>query len=223
MPCKNSEKTILRSVNSVLKSLTSNDELLIYDDGSSDETLGIIQSISDRRVKVFKGVSSMGPGPASNFLVNQAQNELISRFDSDDIALPNRFSGSLRRAASEEFDFVFSNMILFSKGWLIPQPPRTFSGVDLQRHLVHSNQLNNSSMVGKKEVFLNSGGYGEGVTEDKSLWLRMALQDIPMKLFRVYTVLYRVHPNQFSQRDKVRGADVIEMEKKLAQKMDLQR
>jgi glycosyltransferase involved in cell wall biosynthesis len=223
MPCKDSEITAGSAVRSVLNALRQKDELLIYDDGSTDSTLEIISSIKDKRVKVFKGEKSIGPGPASNLLVAQSQNELIARFDSDDLALPNRFSESLRIEAKENYDFVFSNMILFGKGWMIPQPPRSFTGMELKNNLVTGNQLNNSSMLGRRDTFIRFGGYGSGVDEDKALWLRLALEDVPMKLFRRYTVLYRVHPGQYSQRDKLRSNEVIAMEEKLSAVLQLSR
>lgn len=221
MPCKDSERTVGSAVRSVLMALRQEDELLIYDDGSKDSTLEIISSIEDKRVKVFKGEKSIGPGPASNLLAEQAQNDLIARFDSDDIALPIRFSDSLRIEAKENYDFVFSNMILFGKGWMLPQPPRSFTGIELKKNLVTGNQLNNSSMLGRRDTFIKFGGYGRGVDEDKALWLRLALEDIPMKLFRRYTVLYRVHQGQYSQREKLRSNGVIAMEKKLSIELNL--
>lgn len=221
MPCKNSERTVSKAVRSVLSALRQDDELLIFDDASNDSTLEIIRSFEDKRVKVFQGKKSIGPGQASNLLVAQSQKDLIARFDSDDIALPNRFSNSLRIAAKENYDFVFSNMILFGKSWMIPQPPRSFTGVELQKNLVAGNQLNNSSMIGSRDTFIKFGGYGKGVDEDKELWLRLALEDIPMRLFRRYTVLYRVHPGQYSQREKSKSSKVITMEEKLSAALQL--
>ena len=219
MPCKDSERTVSSSIRSVLRALRQEDELLIYDDGSKDTTLEIVRSFKDKRLKIFEGKKSIGPGPASNLLVAQSQNDLIARFDSDDVALPNRFSNSLRTEVEENYDFVFSNMILFGKGLTIPQPPRSFTGLDLKRNLVTGNQLNNSSMLGRRDTFINFGGYGKGVDEDKALWLRLALEDVPMKLFRRYTVLYRVHPGQYSKREKSRGNEVMAMEEELATKL----
>ena len=223
MPCKDSERTVGSAVRSVLSALRREDELLIYDDGSKDATLDIVRSFDDKRVKVFEGKKSIGPGPASNLLVAQSQNALVARFDSDDMALPNRFSIALRREVKENYDFVFSNMILFGKGWAIPQPPRSFTGDELKNNLVGGNQLNNSSMIGSRDTFIKFGGYGSGVDEDKALWLRLALEDVPMKLFRRYTVLYRVHPGQFSKREKSRSNEVVAMEEELSAKLELRR
>lgn len=219
MPCKNSEKTISRSILSVLQNLNPDDEFLIYDDGSRDGTPDILNLISDKRVKVFRGQESIGPGPASNFLVSNSQNELISRFDSDDLALPNRFSDSLRREVIQDVDFVFTNMILFGQGWVIPQPPRSFSGQELHKHLIIGNQLNNPTMIGKKNIFLKHGGYGVGVGGDKSLWLRLALAEVPMKLLKRYTVMYRVHKNQVTKSDLPKNPEVKRLERQLAEKL----
>lgn len=221
MPFKNSERTISTAVKSALYAMREDDELLLYDDCSNDKSLEIVRSIKDKRIRVYEGVKTLGPEPASNLMVLHAKSELISRFDSDDIALPNRFSESMREKVLTNYDFVFSNMLVFGRGWMVPQPPRSFEGRDLHRHLVHGNQLNNSSMMGKKSVFLEHGGYGDGVGGDKSLWLRLALADVEMKLLRHFSVLYRVHEKQITKSGRSVNQDLSRLESELAMKLGI--
>lgn len=53
IPAYNSEKTIIKTVNSVLKQTFQDWELVVINDGSSDSTLEIISSFQDERIKVF--------------------------------------------------------------------------------------------------------------------------------------------------------------------------
>lgn len=53
MPSYNSENTIMNSINSVLNQTYKNIELIIVDDGSTDNTVKVIKKINDKRLHVF--------------------------------------------------------------------------------------------------------------------------------------------------------------------------
>ena len=73
MPAKNAEKTIAKSVNSVLFQLQRNDELLVLDDQSQDATLKILKSIPDSRLRVIEAQKSLGVAEATNALLSNAK------------------------------------------------------------------------------------------------------------------------------------------------------
>src|SRR4051812_44490454 len=89
MPAYNADKYIEDGISSVLSQTFTNFELLIINDGSTDNTLKVIESIRDKRIVVIsqenKGVSA-----ALNLGLAHARAPYIARFDADDICLPNR-------------------------------------------------------------------------------------------------------------------------------------
>ena len=92
MPTYNSSKTVLESINSVLNQTYKNWELLITDDCSSDNTIDLISSVKDERVRYFKLSANGGAGVARNNSIGQATGRYIAFLDSDDLWLPEKLS-----------------------------------------------------------------------------------------------------------------------------------
>jgi len=90
MPVFNCEKYIEDSISSVLAQTYSNWELIIVDDGSTDNTLKIVDKYDDARINVYKLEKNMGRGFARNYAIEKCKGEYIAIFDADDISLKNR-------------------------------------------------------------------------------------------------------------------------------------
>ena len=82
-------KNIQNSVESILNQTYKNIELLLVDDGSTDNTYRIINLINDKRLKIFKNKTNIGLTKSLNFLINKANSNFIARQDSDDISMTN--------------------------------------------------------------------------------------------------------------------------------------
>lgn len=84
MATYNGEKYIKSQISSILKQLSPNDEIIISDDGSTDDTKNIIENFNDRRIKFYKNPHK---GIISNFenALRHAQNHLIFLSDQDDL------------------------------------------------------------------------------------------------------------------------------------------
>src|ERR1035437_6913902 len=87
----NDEKYIKKSVESILNQTFTDFEYIIVDDGSTDETLNILNEIAKRdgRVTILTQKNS-GPAAARNKAINSAKGTYIALQDSDDISSPKR-------------------------------------------------------------------------------------------------------------------------------------
>jgi len=90
MPAYNAEKFLEESISSILNQTFPDFELLIGDDGSTDRTLEIIRSFSDKRIIVIRNEKNLGIPYTLNRLIKASKGEYIARQDSDDISLPKR-------------------------------------------------------------------------------------------------------------------------------------
>src|SRR4051794_28992126 len=95
MPVYNGERYIAAAIRSVLDQTFSAFELLIVNDGSTDETLEVIHSFADQRVKVIDQQKG-GVAKALNTGLAYATGQYIARFDSDDICFPNRLAEQVK-------------------------------------------------------------------------------------------------------------------------------
>lgn len=98
MPTFNTGKFLSESIESVLHQTYTNLELLVTDDGSTDETLKILESYAqkDSRVKVFNLKNHQGPGHARNNSIQEAQGRYIAFCDSDDRWMPEKLERQIQ-------------------------------------------------------------------------------------------------------------------------------
>lgn len=95
MSAYNSAPFILEAVESILKQTWINFEFIIIDDGSSDNSVDLICSFSDKRIKLICNDKNIGLTASLNRGINIAQGKYIARMDADDIAEPNRLSSQV--------------------------------------------------------------------------------------------------------------------------------
>ena len=92
IPTYNRKKFLLRAINSIYHQSFQNFEILICDDGSSDSTMALVKSISQRdsRVRWISGKHSGGPATPRNRGLKFARGEWVAFLDSDDTWLPSK-------------------------------------------------------------------------------------------------------------------------------------
>lgn len=88
MATYNRAKTIERAINSVLKQSYANIELIIIDDGSSDNTFEILDRFNDSRIRILKHEKNKGVCAAKNTGLRNIKGEWFTTFDSDDEMIP---------------------------------------------------------------------------------------------------------------------------------------
>ena len=100
----NGEKYLQQQIESILIQLGDNDELIISDDGSSDQTLNIIESFSDKRIHIFH--NKMNHGFIGNFenALRIATGDYIFLSDQDDVWSSDKLRISLQ--ALEKADLI---------------------------------------------------------------------------------------------------------------------
>ena len=86
----NGEVYIRESIDSILKQTYSDFELIIVNDGSTDQTREIIEGYQDKRIKLFNFQENKGVGAALKFGLTQVNGKYIAKADSDDINHPER-------------------------------------------------------------------------------------------------------------------------------------
>jgi len=91
MTAYNSEELIRRAITSVLNQTFSDLELLIVNDGSEDNTVEVVHSIQDDRIRLLDNPTNSGTYFSRNIGMLHAKGEFIAFVDSDDLVSPNRF------------------------------------------------------------------------------------------------------------------------------------
>ena len=91
MPVFNRQDFVGTAIESILAQTYTDFEFIIFDDGSTDDSLKIIQSYRDPRIRVVSGKGNRKLVPPLNDAMKMARGKYLARMDSDDISLPRRF------------------------------------------------------------------------------------------------------------------------------------
>lgn len=110
MPAYNAALYVEGSIKAILAQTYSHFELLICDDCSTDNTLEVINSFDDTRIKVLKNTENKGYLLTCNALAELAEGEYITFQDADDLASKERLSVLLSTLKKEQLDLVGSNV-----------------------------------------------------------------------------------------------------------------
>lgn len=202
IPTFNRAQFISRAIQSVLKQTFRDFELIIIDDGSTDNTREIIE-LNNYRIRYYfqenKGVSS-----ARNLGIQVANGEYIAFLDSDDSW--RKFKLTLQMAFLEQnpdYKICHTNEIWYRNGKHLNQKKkhRKFSGWILEQ-LLPLCIVSPSSVVIHREVFDKIGLFDETlpVCEDYDLWLRIGVLFPILFLDKPLIIKYGGHADQLSQK-----------------------
>ncbi|RIX79397.1 glycosyltransferase family 2 protein [Acidovorax cavernicola] len=176
IPVFNAEAYIADAVRSVFSQTHKNWELLLVDDGSTDRSLEIINSIRDPRVRVISDGLNKGLPFRLNQISQEARFEYLARMDADDLMSPRRLEKQLNfLVENPSFDLVTSGVCSitnnnFPAGFRIESNSLPISGKNL---LLGRNQIVHAAILGRRTWFLrNPYDVSLRRTEDYELWLR---------------------------------------------------
>jgi glycosyltransferase involved in cell wall biosynthesis len=125
MSMRNSASTVGAAVSSVRMQTLADWELIVIDDGSSDESSAIVEGFHDERIRLVREFSSAGLAARLNQSVALSKGEFIARMDADDICFPERLARQAARLQEEpELDLIGCGAVVFrSSGELVGEMP----------------------------------------------------------------------------------------------------
>lgn len=106
MPVYNKFKYLHESVQSIINQTHQEFELIIVDDGSDDESIKIIKTFNDPRIRLIELKENRGVSYATNVAVEAARSDYLVRMDADDLCHPQRIEKQLSFALKINADLV---------------------------------------------------------------------------------------------------------------------
>lgn len=190
LPTYNREQIISLAIESVLKQTYQNFELIIVDDGSTDQTQKIIRKFQIKfgpnKIKSFYK-SNGGQGSALNFGVEQSSGDIICFIDSDDQYNPEHLETLIEPILSKQSDFVMGSYNLIHDG-PIPMVVDYYNPSKLIS-LAETEALMGVIAV-KKNVLIKLGGF-QGILVDIDLFNRVKSSSFSWK--KIHTKTYNYH------------------------------
>lgn len=170
LPCYMAEKTLARTIESVLNQTYEDFELLLVDDGSEDGTLEIARKYQDERIRIIADGEHRGIAARLNMMVREAQGRIFARMDADDVMYPTRLERQLEFLNQHpEADVVgCAAVVMDEKGMPIGTRETGAYGYKQVCRLLHP------TIMGRTDWF-RQNPYDERYSgcEDYELWLRV--------------------------------------------------
>lgn len=210
IPTYNSAKWICDAVDSVINQTYKNIEIIVVDDGSTDNTASLLNNKYGNTILYIYQENS-GPSKARNTGIVNAKGKYVQFLDADDILLPNKITLQVQCLESNpEYSAVYSDFeYLVEKGGLIVtvSSPKYFKESyatgDIFGRFLNGNFIVCHSLLLKLEDIKLVGLFNENLNacEDFDLWLRMAAHE--HKFFFLDNVLlqYRNTPDSLSSNN----------------------
>lgn len=198
IPARNRASLLEQTLRSVDQQTHPPFEVIVADDGSTDETAGVVAAHGATRLHNASG--DWGAAGARNAGLRVARGDLVAFVDSDDLLLPTaleRLATGLVRAPGAPFAYGWGlSAVRRPSGW---QPTGLIASTrreqgDPLRSLFANNYVPSSGALVRTEAALAVGGYGASLTfsEDHHLWLRLARRGGPARVDDLVCV-YRQH------------------------------
>ena len=216
IPARNAARFVKRALRSAIAQTYQQLEIIVVDDGSTDETVAIVGEFvdTDARIRLISA-DNIGVSAARNLAIAHARGELIAALDSDDVWHPEKLTKQLAalHAAGPAVGVVYCWSIGIDEDDRVILPSWNDSkaaGNVLRDIVVRGIAGNGSTPLIRKSYIEAVGGYDEGLTLCEDWKFYTALAGVcEFAVVPEYLTGYRLHPESAS-------VSVLRMEKAIA-------
>lgn len=200
IPCFNNKKWVEEAIQSVFNQTWKNLEILVFDDGSTDGSSEILESLKlqDSRLKIFGDGKNHGIVYALNYMLTVARGEYIARMDSDDVCKHDRIEKQVSFLIRNQYDACGSWFTEIGSGpsQIVKWPHNELA---LKATMLFQNTILHPTFITHRKVY-EQFQYRESyqLAEDYDLFIRI------MSKFRIVNIpesllYYRRHIGQATQ------------------------
>ncbi|MBK5442704.1 glycosyltransferase family 2 protein [Peribacillus sp. TH24] len=175
MPAYNCEKFIKDAINSVIKQTYQSWELIVIDDGSRDNSVGIVKELlnNDDRIRLYINEKNQGVSATRNRAISLAAGDWIAFLDSDDMWERTKLEKQVTFAKKNNAEFLFTGSSYINEDGNYYQGifdvPKKVTYKKLRTH----NVISCSSVLIKKRFFGSIKMEKDDMHEDYAVWLRI--------------------------------------------------
>ncbi|MTI40621.1 glycosyltransferase [Fulvivirga lutimaris] len=186
LPVFNAQYSLKAAIDSIIHQTYTDWELIIVDDGSTDNSIKIIQSINNERVIYYK-TENRGIAKALNFGIKMSNTNIICRMDADDICHQERLEMQFNYLQEHPEVGVVSSLVEFNgnreanAGYalFVDEINQIIGRQSILKKRFTESPIAHPSVMFRKSLVHKYGGYNEGdLPEDYELWLRWMHNDV---------------------------------------------
>ena len=206
VPAYNAERTILETLTSVQQQTFSDFELIVINDGSTDKTLELLNTVEDSRLKIFS-YENGGHAVARNRGISQATGKFMAFLDADDLWTPDKLELQLAALQQHPEAGVAYSWAYYmdDKGESLQvDQPIFFEGNVHAELLVRDFIVSGSNCLVRREAIESVGEFEPALpcAADWDYWLRLAAR-WPFVVVPKPQIFYRITSNSVSSKVEV--------------------
>jgi glycosyltransferase involved in cell wall biosynthesis len=206
IPLYNKELSISNTIQSVLNQTFQDYEIVIVNDGSTDNSLEVVKQINDSRIRIINKPNG-GVSSARNRGIKESNFEWIAFLDGDDLWMENHLEILKDMIEAHPTDKVFTTSFVFSDNKFVSEKGNSFSCTRVENYckasLSHFNKtiMCTSVVCVHKKVFDNVVAFNTNYIrgEDVDLWIRIS---------KVYDIIYTEKVTAIYRREAENRSDV---------------
>ena len=203
VPTRNRLDLLRLTLTSILRQRDVDLSVIVVDDGSTDDTRGLVSSFGDRRARVLRHPVSRGVSASRNVGASEATGEWVSFCDDDDLWSPEKLRRQVAAARTAGSDWAYSGCVHVNADLAMQEsvPPLSPLAMCDALHRYNAMPAGASNVIVRAEVFERLGGFDTRLTHlpDWDLWLRLAGHGLPACVSEPL-VAYRLHAGNASFR-----------------------
>ena len=208
-PTFNRAEFIEQAVSSVLGQTYANFELLIVDDGSTDNTRDLLEpALTDSRVRYFRQ-ENQGQSVARNRALSVAKGDFVCFLDSDNYWPAEKLKKQIELFTQQpDYDVVYGDIIVIDEmGREVTRKNMSRYSDDIARYMIRDNCVSMNTAMARSRCFDELGAMSgkRRVADDYELWLRFSAK-FRFRYVPEFFAYYRVMDDQISS-DKTRRFD----------------
>jgi len=194
----NDELYLEESIDCILSQSLTNLEFIIINDGSNQKTSEIINSITDRRIRIIINQTNLGLTRSLNKGLSLAQGKYIARQDANDVSLPKRLQKQFDFMESHDCSLMGCGVIYIDEiGKEISRFLPSTTEDELKNLIIKNNQLTHSSIFFKNRQGIQ---YRDKFifAQDYDLYLRLITETKKISVIPEYLIKYRIQKTAIS-------------------------
>lgn len=191
IPFFNAEKYLLEAIKSVFAQTYTKWELILIDDGSTDNSLAIAKSINDPRVRVYSDGKNKRLAACLNEVTKLAKYDYIARMDADDLMMPDRIEKQLEILTKNDVDIVTTGVYsVLNNLDIVGIRGANYESVIFKDLLSRKVGITHAALIAKKSWYQRNK-YDESlsIAQDLDLWLRTSKKN-DLKIISISEPLY---------------------------------
>jgi glycosyltransferase involved in cell wall biosynthesis len=208
MPVYNAGMFVKEAMESILTQSYMNLEFLIINDGSTDDSLDIIRSFDDSRIRLMSNPGNLGLIRTLNIGIEAAKGKYIARMDADDVSLPGRLKKQIIFLENNPGISILAGMMEKENAFT---RQKELTSEEIKARLIFSNILPHPTIVFRASLLKDQHvRYDPSYphAEDYALWMHLS-ESVEFAILPEKLIEYRNHETQVSRLNWYEQVDSV--------------